>query len=157
MRLFNTVGRRQSPAYGMVIPRLVRQALRGDAVTVFGDGSQTRCFAHVADAVSAMLLLLDEEAAVGQTFNVGSSDEISILDLARLIIARCNSASAIELIPYERAYESGFEDMERRVPDTAKLRSYTGWAVRHSLDEILEEMITEAASEKAESPGLVRS
>jgi UDP-glucose 4-epimerase len=157
MRLFNTVGRRQSPAYGMVIPRLVRQALRGDPVTVFGDGSQTRCFAHVADAVSAMLLLLDEEAAVGQTFNVGSSDEISILNLARLIIARCNSASAIELIPYERAYESGFEDMERRVPDTAKLRSHTGWTVRHSLDEILEEMITEAASEKVEIPGLVGS
>ncbi len=157
MRLFNTVGRRQSPAYGMVIPRLVRQALRGDPVTVFGDGSQTRCFAHVADAVSAMLLLLDEEAAVGQTFNVGSSDEISILDLARLIIARCNSASAIELIPYERAYESGFEDMERRVPDTAKLRSHTGWTVRHSLDEILEEMITEATSERAEIPGLVCS
>ena len=150
VRLFNTVGPRQSPAYGMVIPRLIRQALQGDPVTVFGDGRQTRCFAHVADVVAAMLLLLDEEAAVGQTFNVGSSNEISILDLAKLIIARCNSASAIELIPYDQAYESGFEDMERRVPDTAKLRSHTGWAVRRSLDEILEETIAEAASEMAE-------
>jgi UDP-glucose 4-epimerase len=157
VRLFNTVGRRQSPAYGMVIPRLIRQALRGDPVTVFGDGRQTRCFAHVGDIVAAMLLLLDDEAAIGQTFNVGSSHEISILDLARLIIARCNSASAIDLVPYDKAYESGFEDMDRRVPDTAKLRSHNGWAVRHSLDDILEEMITEAVSEIAEIPGLVRS
>jgi nucleoside-diphosphate-sugar epimerase len=157
VRLFNTVGRRQSPAYGMVIPRLIRQALRGDPVTVFGDGRQTRCFAHVGDIVAAMLLLLDDEAAIGQTFNVGSSHEISILNLARLIIARCNSASAIDLVPYDKAYESGFEDMDRRVPDTAKLRSHNGWAVRHSLDDILEEMITEAVSEIAEIPGLVRS
>jgi UDP-glucose 4-epimerase len=156
-RLFNTVGRRQSPAYGMVIPRLIRQALRGNPVTVFGDGSQTRCFAHVADVIAAMLLLLGDDAAVGQTFNVGSPDEISILDLARLIIARSGSTSAIELIPYDQAYESGFEDMERRVPDTAKLRAYTGWTVRRSLDEILEEMIAEAAEEMAEIPSLVRS
>lgn len=157
VRLFNTVGRRQSPAYGMVIPRLIRQALRGDPLTVFGDGSQTRCFAHIADVIAAMLLLLDEDAAVGQTFNVGSPDEISILDLARLIIARSSNTSEIELVPYDQAYESGFEDMERRVPDTAKLRAYTGWTVRHSLDEILEEMIAEAAEEMAENPSLVRS
>jgi UDP-glucose 4-epimerase len=152
VRLFNTVGPRQSPAYGMVIPRLIRQALRGDPVTVFGDGSQTRCFAHVADAIEAMLLLLGEEAAVGQTFNVGSSDEISILNLAKLIIARCNSGSAIELVPYDQAYESGFEDMERRVPDTAKLFALTGWAAKNSLAEILNEMITEAVSEMGEVP-----
>jgi UDP-glucose 4-epimerase len=157
VRLFNTVGCRQSPAYGMVIPRLIRQALRGNPVTVFGDGSQTRCFAHVADVIAATLLLLGDDAAVGQTFNVGSPDEISILDLARLIIARSGSTSAIELIPYDQAYESGFEDMERRVPDTAKLRAYTGWTVRRSLDEILEEMIAEAAGEMAEIPSLVRS
>lgn len=156
VRLFNTVGSRQSPAYGMVIPRLIRQALKGDRVTVFGDGSQTRCFAHVADVIAALLLLLGEDAAVGQTFNVGSPDEISILDLARLIISRSGSASAIELIPYDQAYESGFEDMERRVPDTGKLRTYTGWTVRRSLDEILKEMIAEAAEEMAE-PSLVRS
>ena len=157
VRLFNTVGRHQSPAYGMVIPRLIRQALKGNPVTVFGDGSQTRCFAHVADVIAAMLLLLGDDAAIGQTFNVGSPNEISILDLARLIIARSGSTSAIELIPYDQAYESGFEDMERRVPDTAKLRAYTGWAVRRSLDEILEETIAEAAEEMAEIPSLVRS
>src|ERR1700729_2681679 len=154
VRLFNTVGPRQSPAYGMVIPRLIRQALRGHPVTVFGDGRQTRCFAHVADVVAAILLLLDQEAAVGQTFNVGCSKEISILDLAKLIIDRCNSASVIELIPYDQAYQSGFEDMERRVPDTSKLRSYTGWRVRHSLDQILEETITEAPGEMTSLPGL---
>ena len=116
VRLFNTVGPRQSPAYGMVIPRLIRQALRGEPVTVFGDGSQTRCFAHVADVVTALLLLLDDDTAAGQTFNVGCSDEISILDLATLIISRCESRSSIQLIPYDQAYDSGFEDMERRVP-----------------------------------------
>lgn len=157
VRLFNTVGRRQSPAYGMVIPRLIRQALRGDPITVFGDGSQTRCFAHVTDVIAAILLLLGEDAAVGQTFNIGSSNEISILDLAKLIIARSGSTSAIELIPYDQAYESGFEDMDRRVPDTAKVRAYTGWTVRHSLDEILDEMLGEAAEEMAEIPSLVRS
>jgi UDP-glucose 4-epimerase len=157
VRLFNTVGPRQSPAYGMVIPRLIRQALRGHPVTVFGDGRQTRCFAHVADVVAAILLLLDKEDSVGQTFNVGSSKEISILDLAKLIIDRCNSASVIELIPYDQAYQSGFEDMERRVPDTSKLRSCTGWKVRRSLDQILEETIAEAASEMASVPSLVHS
>jgi UDP-glucose 4-epimerase len=157
VRLFNTVGPRQSPAYGMVIPRLIRQALKGNPVTVFGGGSQTRCFAHVADVIAAMLLLLGDDAAIGQTFNVGSPNEITILDLARLIIARSGSTSAIELIPYDQAYESGFEDMERRVPDTAKLRAYTGWTVRRSLDEILEEMIAEATEEMTEIPSLVRS
>jgi UDP-glucose 4-epimerase len=157
VRLFNTVGPRQSPAYGMVIPRLIRQALGGESVTVFGDGSQTRCFAHVADVVSALLLLLDDDAAVGQTFNVGCSDEISILDLATLIISRCRSQSSIRLIPYDQAYESGFEDMERRVPDTGKLRSRTGWSPHRSLDEILAEMIAEAVGEMAALPELVRS
>jgi UDP-glucose 4-epimerase len=157
VRLFNTVGPRQSPAYGMVIPRLIRQALRGESVTVFGDGTQTRCFAHVADIVAAILLLLDDDAAVGQTFNVGCSDEISILDLARLIISRCGSKSSIRLIPYDEAYDSGFEDMQRRVPDTAKLRSRTGWSPNRSLDGILDEMITEAARELAVLPDLVTS
>ncbi len=157
VRLFNTVGPRQSPAYGMVIPRLIRQALRCEPVTVFGDGSQTRCFAHVADVVAAILLLLHDETAVGQTFNVGCSDEISIRDLATLIISRCGSQSPIRLIPYSQAYDSGFEDMERRVPDTGKLRSRTGWSPHCSLDEILSEMIAEAAGELAARPDLVRS
>lgn len=157
MRLFNTVGPRQSPAYGMVIPRLIRQALRGEPLTVFGDGSQTRCFAHVADVVAAMLLLLDDDTAAGQTFNIGCSDEISILDLATLIISRCQSRSRIQLIPYDQAYDSGFEDMERRVPDTTKLRSRTGWSPHRSLDEILDETIAEAADELAVVRHLVTS
>jgi UDP-glucose 4-epimerase len=149
VRLFNTVGPRQSPAYGMVIPRLIRQALADQPVTVFGDGQQTRCFAHVGDVIVALLLLLDSDKAVGQTFNVGCSDEISILDLAGLVISRCESQSQIRLIPYDQAYESGFEDMQRRVPDTTKLRSYTGWSPCRRLDEILREMITEASEESA--------
>jgi nucleoside-diphosphate-sugar epimerase len=157
VRLFNTVGPRQSPAYGMVIPRLIRQALSGEPVTVFGDGRQTRCFAHVADVVAAMLLVLDDDTAVGQTFNVGCSDEISIFDLASLIISRCVSQSPIRLIPYDQAYNSGFEDMERRVPDTGKLRSKTGWSPHRSLGEILDDMIAEAAAELARPPDLVTS
>ena len=149
VRLFNTVGPRQTGAYGMVIPRLVRQALRGEPLTVFGDGRQTRCFTHVADVVAAMLLL-DTEAAVGQTFNIGSPDEISIADLARLIIAECDSSSSLTFVPYDRAYASGFEDMERRVPDCAKLRTLTGWSPRRSLMDILREMITEARVEIAD-------
>lgn len=156
-RLFNTVGPRQSPAYGMVIPRLIRQALLGEPLTVFGDGRQTRCFAHVADVIAAILLLLDDDEAVGGTFNVGTSDEICILDLAKLIISRCDSPSIIKLVPYEQAYESGFEDMERRVPDTTKLRLRTGWSPRNSLDDILREMIADAVGEMTNAPDLVRS
>jgi UDP-glucose 4-epimerase len=100
VRLFNTVGARQSPAYGMVIPRLVQQALRGEPLTVFGDGRQTRCFAHVLDAVDAVLRLLDSDAAIGQTFNIGSAEEISIGRLAEAIIERCESPSSIRLVPY---------------------------------------------------------
>ncbi|MGP3920753.1 NAD-dependent epimerase/dehydratase family protein [Nonomuraea sp. 10N515B] len=144
VRLFNTVGPRQSPAYGMVLPRLVRQAISGVPLTVFGDGSQTRCFAHVADVVDALLRLLDLDAAVGQTFNIGSAEEVSILELAKLIIQRTESTSGIRLIPYHEAYVKGFEDMTRRVPDTAKLRELTGWAPRHTLEEILTEVVGEA-------------
>jgi len=157
VRLFNTVGPRQSPAYGMVIPRLVRQALHGKPITVFGDGRQTRCFAHVRDVTEAILLLLDSDSVVGETFNVGSTDEISIIDLARQIISRCESTSSIQLIPYDQVYESGFEDMERRVPDTTKLSSHTGWSVHLSLDDILREMIEEAAGERAGFASLVIS
>jgi UDP-glucose 4-epimerase len=150
VRLFNTVGPRQTGAYGMVIPRLVRQALRGEPLTVFGDGRQTRCFTHVADVVAAMMLLLDTEAAIGQTFNVGSPHEISIADLARLIIAECDSRSSLTFVPYDRAYASGFEDMERRVPDCAKLRSLTSWSPRRGLMNILRETIAEARAEIAD-------
>ncbi|MGJ6964065.1 NAD-dependent epimerase/dehydratase family protein [Streptosporangium sp. G11] len=152
VRLFNTVGPRQSPTYGMVIPSLVRQALSATPLTVFGDGTQTRCFAHVADIVDALLRLLDEDAAVGETFNIGSTDEVSIMELAKLIIEFTGSTSGVDLIPYSQAYEQGFEDMTRRVPDTAKLRALTGWAPRRSLDNILTEIIREASGDPAAFP-----
>jgi UDP-glucose 4-epimerase len=157
VRLFNTVGARQSPAYGMVIPRLVRQALRNEPLTVFGNGRQTRCFAHVLDVVEALLQLLDNEAAIGQTFNIGSSEEISIGRLAETIIAAGKSRSRIELIPYDEAYGAGFEDMQRRVPDTTKLRTLTGWETRHTLADVLQDAITEARLEAAPRPDLVSS
>jgi UDP-glucose 4-epimerase len=141
----------------MVIPRLVRQALCGEPLTVFGDGRQTRCFTHVADVVEALLLLLDTEAAVGQTFNVGSSHEISIADLARLIVAECDSCSPITFVPYDRAYASGFEDMERRVPDCTKLRSLVEWSPSRSLRDILRETIADARAEIADENPLVVS
>ncbi|MEX0948087.1 MAG: NAD-dependent epimerase/dehydratase family protein [Acidimicrobiia bacterium] len=147
VRLFNTVGPRQSPAYGMVIPRLVRQALAGEPMSVFGDGSQTRCFCHVADVVDALLRIIGSAEAVGEVFNVGSGEEISILDLARRIRDIAGSSSEIALIPYDKAYESGFEDMARRVPDTGRLAALTGWRSRRTLDDILTETIAEAKTE----------
>lgn len=149
VRLFNTVGPRQSPAYGMVIPRLVRQAVAGDPLTVFGDGLQTRCFCHVADVVSALTGLLDHDGAVGDVFNVGSGEEISMLELAHRVIDAAGSDSEIELIPYDEAYEEGFEDMVRRVPDTHKLARLTGWAATRKLEDILRETIAEARLEQA--------
>ncbi|MFC4590307.1 GDP-mannose 4,6-dehydratase [Sphaerisporangium corydalis] len=151
VRLFNTVGPRQSPSYGMVVPRLVRQAVGGLPLSVFGDGTQTRCFAHVADAVEALLMLLDSDEAVGQTFNVGSNAEVSILELAKAIIDKTGAVAGIEHIPYAEAYEEGFEDMARRVPDTTKLRRLTGWAPTRSLDDILQETIAEARTEMTAS------
>jgi UDP-glucose 4-epimerase len=152
VRLFNTVGPRQSPAYGMVIPRLVRQAVAGEPLTIFGDGSQSRCFCHVGDVVRALLLLLDHPAAVGQVFNVGSTEEITILELARRIIERTGSGSSMKFIPYTEAYGVGFEDMHRRLPDTARLRALTGWAPQQALDRVLEETIAEAVREADASP-----
>jgi len=142
-RLFNTVGPRQSSAYGMVIPRFVQQALAGEALTVFGDGTQTRCFGHVSDIVDGIIRLLDHPDAVGEVFNVGSPGEISMLDLARKVIAMTESVSPIAMIPYDEAYEAGFEDMQRRVPDTTKLRDLTGWAPSRTLDDILRDSIAE--------------
>jgi UDP-glucose 4-epimerase len=147
VRMFNTVGPRQSPAYGMVVPRLVRQAVAGAPLTVFGDGRQTRCFAHVLDVVDALLALLDHDRAVGETFNIGSSEEISIRALAELIIERSGSPSRVELIPYDQAYGAGFEDMDRRVPDTGKVRALIGWAPRYTLHDILRETVEEARGE----------
>jgi UDP-glucose 4-epimerase len=140
-RLFNTTGPRQSPGYGMVIPRFVRQALLGEPLTVFGDGGQTRCFCHVYDVVGALTELVDEPAAIGNVFNVGGSFEISMLDLAHRVIERSGSSSTVDLIPYELAYAEGFEDMRRRVPDTAKIQGLTGWQPRRTLDDILDDAI----------------
>ena len=149
VRLFNTVGPRQSPAYGMVIPRLVRQAVAGIPLTVCGDGTQTRCFVHVRDVVRALVQLLDSDGAIGQTFNIGSGEEVSILELAKLIIELAGSTSGVDLVPYAEAYGTGFEDMARRVPDTTKLRELTGWTPQRSLDDILAETIAEARAEPA--------
>jgi UDP-glucose 4-epimerase len=143
VRLFNTVGPRQSPAYGMVIPRLVHQALANETLTVYGDGTQTRCFGHVADIVDGILRLLDHPDAIGDVFNVGAQGEISILDLATKVVEMTGSTSKIELIPYEQAYEAGFEDMTRRVPDTTKLEALTGWKPSRNLDDILRDTIAE--------------
>ncbi|MET8631798.1 NAD-dependent epimerase/dehydratase family protein [Streptomyces sp. NPDC004096] len=147
VRFFNTVGPRQSSAYGMVIPRFARQAVRGEPLTIHADGRQSRCFLHVSDAVAALLLLLEHPDAVGETFNIGADDEISIRELAERVIARSGSVSALEHLSYDEAYGPGFEDMERRVPDTAKLRALTGWQPRHTLADVLADAIADARAE----------
>lgn len=149
VRLFNTVGPRQSPAYGMVIPRLVRQAVSGEPLTIYGDGRQSRCFCHVSDVVNALLGLLDNDGAIGGVYNVGSQEEITILDLAERIVERTGSSSEIRLIPYDQAFPSGFEDMQRRLPSIDKIRALTGWQPTRTLDQILTETIGEAAAEHA--------
>lgn len=136
-RLFNTVGPRQTGRYGMVLPRFVRAALHGQPLRVFGDGSQSRCFGHVRDAVRAIAALADAPQAVGRVFNIGTTEEISILALAQRVIDLTDSVSKIELVPYEQAYPDGYEDMPRRVPDTARIREAVGWTPRMSLDEII--------------------
>jgi len=135
-RLFNCSGPRQTGAYGMVVPRFVRQALAGDDLTVFGPGTQTRCFCHVQDTVSAIIALLDEPRAVGGVFNIGGAHEISIVSLAQRVIELTGSTSSIRRMSYE-AYEPGFEDMTRRVPDTSRIRKLIGWEPKHSIDDII--------------------
>jgi len=148
VRLFNTTGPRQSPGYGMVIPRFVRQAVAGEPLTVYGDGRQTRCFCHVADVVDGLVRLLDDPRANGEVFNLGAQEEISILDLAARIIAKSGSSSEPELISYKEAFPTeGFEDMLRRVPDATKMRNLTGWTPTKTLDDILDETIAEARLE----------
>jgi UDP-glucose 4-epimerase len=140
-RLFNTVGPRQTGRYGMVIPSFVRQALGGEPITVYGDGRQRRCFCHVTDVVRAMADLMETEDAVGEVFNIGSSDEITIMDLAERVREACESDSEIRLVPYEEAYEAGFEDMRRRVPDIGKINELLGWRPTRTLEQILEGVI----------------
>jgi UDP-glucose 4-epimerase len=141
VRFFNTVGPRQTGRYGMVIPNFVRQALAGQPITVHGDGSQTRSFCHVRDVVGALLRLMNEPRAVGEVFNVGNSQEISIMALAERVRALTGSRSTIVTIPYDQAYESGFEDMPRRVPDLSKIGALIGYEPRTDLDAILADVI----------------
>ena len=141
VRLFNTVGPRQTGQYGMVIPTMVKQALTGKPLTVYGDGTQTRCFAHVADVVQALHDLAAQPDAVGRVFNIGNNQEISILALAERIKELTQSDSPIELIPYAQAYEAGFEDMMRRVPDLTQINSLTGYVPRLGLDDVIRDVI----------------
>ena len=141
VRLFNTVGPRQTGQYGMVIPTFVKQALAGRPITVYGDGQQTRCFGYVGDVVGALVKVMDHEQAVGQVFNIGSNHEISILELAERVKELTNSTSEIVFVPYDEAYEEGFEDMPRRVPDVSKISDLVGFKPEMSLDGILESVI----------------
>jgi UDP-glucose 4-epimerase len=149
-RLFNTVGPRQTGRYGMVIPRFVQQALQGEPLTVYGDGQQSRCFLHVSDAVRAILSLETCPEAVGQVFNIGSTENTTIYDLARHVLAATDAARGVPtasnderilLVPYEEAYTAGFEDMRQRVPDISKIGHYTGWEPHRSLEHILHDVI----------------
>jgi UDP-glucose 4-epimerase len=141
-RLFNAVGARQTGAYGMVIPRFVAQAMSGEPVTVYGDGSQTRCFCHVSDIVRGLIALMDEPRAEGTVVNLGSSEEISMTGLAERVIALVGSASTVAYIPYDQAYEAGFEDMQRRVPDTSRARDLIGWRPTMGLDDVIRDVIS---------------
>ena len=141
MRFFNTTGQRQVGRYGMVVPRFIESALSSSPLTVYGDGTQTRCFTYIDDVVRAMLVLTECPDAVGEAFNVGSDEEISIEDLAKKIIQLVNSSSRIEYIPYEEAYGEGFEDMKRRAPDISKIYKFVGWKPSVGIDEMLTKMI----------------
>jgi len=140
-RLFNTVGPRQTGQYGMVIPSFVRQALRGQPITVYGDGQQSRCFAHVQDVAGALAKLIATPAARGQVINIGNDSEITIMDLARRVKELTGSSSEIELIPYEQAYGEGFDDMRRRVPSLKKAANLVGYKPTRTLDDILNDVI----------------
>jgi UDP-glucose 4-epimerase len=149
-RLFNTVGPRQTGRYGMVVPRFVKQALANEPITVYGDGNQTRCFCHVADVIGALIAIIDHPASVGEVFNIGSTEEVSILELAKRVKQIAGAKSDIVHVPYGEAYEEGFEDMPRRVPDTTKVREFIGFQPTKSLQQIIESVI-EYQRERAKS------
>jgi UDP-glucose 4-epimerase len=140
-RLFNTVGPRQTGQYGMVLPRFVQAALAGQPIPVYGDGQQQRCFCNVSDVVMAIQRLAETPAAIGQVFNIGSSEEVTILDLARRVQARVGSGSTIQMIPYDEAYEAGFEDFRRRVPSLDKIKQAVGWEPTTPLDTTIDQII----------------
>jgi UDP-glucose 4-epimerase len=138
VRFFNTVGPRQTGQYGMVVPRFVQAALKNEDITIYDDGSQSRVFCHVEDAVRAVLTLADTDSTIGDYFNVGGVGETTIKELAQQIIKQTNSRSAIKFIPYSDAYPAGFEDMQRRVPDVSKINKAVGWSPTHTLDSIID-------------------
>jgi UDP-glucose 4-epimerase len=139
-RFFNTVGPRQSGAYGMVLPRFVASAIKNEPLLVYGDGSQSRVFCHVSDAINGVLKIFFDDKALGHAFNIGGEEEISIKELAMRVISVTNSSSSIEYLPYSKAYPEGFEETMRRVPDTAKLRKMSGWKPEYSLDGIISDI-----------------
>ena len=149
VRLFNTVGPRQVGRYGMVVPRFVEQSMKNSDITVFGEGNQRRCFCHVSDVVNAISRLMESPTAIGQVFNIGSQSEISILDLAKTIKKFHNSSSEIRFIPYTQAYDSGFEDMERRRPNINKIRNQIDWVPTIDLNKIISDMTKHFSSEES--------
>jgi UDP-glucose 4-epimerase len=140
VRFFNTVGPRQVGDYGMVVPRFVSAALRNEPIHVYGSGDQIRCFCHVGDAIRALLLVLDSDKAIGEVFNIGNNQQISIIDLAKKVIEITGSKSEIKKIPYSEAYPEGFEDMQRRVPDISKIKNALGWSPEIGLDQIIRDI-----------------
>ena len=146
-RFFNTVGPRQSGQYGMVIPRFIRQALAGEPITVYGDGSQTRCFVYVGDTVRAAIELMEHEGTNGEVYNVGNDREISMLDLAKRVVELADSESEISFVPFDEAYGPDFEDMSRRAPDLTKLRGTIAWRDLRGIDDVLRSTIESVRSE----------
>ena len=140
IRLFNTVGPRQTGQYGMVIPTFVQQALQGIPLTVYGDGTQTRCFCHVHDVIQAIYQVSQEEKAIGQVYNIGTDEEVSMLELAHRVISITGSSSQIQIIPYDQAYEEGFEDMMKRRPDLAKIKGLIDYKPQHNLEKIIKDV-----------------
>jgi len=140
VRLFNTIGPRQVGHYGMVVPRFINAAVKNELLSVYGSGDQIRCFCHVEDAVRALLLVIDSDKAIGQVFNVGNNQQITIMELAKKVIELTGSSSTIERISYEKAYPEGFEDMQRRVPDISKIKKVLGWTPEINLDQIIKDI-----------------
>jgi UDP-glucose 4-epimerase len=160
MRFFNTVGPRQTGRYGMVLPRFVRQAMQGEPITIYGDGEQSRCFADVADIIEATVKLAQHPQAVGQVYNIGSTEEVTIRQLAEKVLAATGSQSEIVYVPYEEAYAPGFEDMRRRVPDLTKVHDLIGYAPQYTLDDTLSRVISyerELMKKQGKEPTLPRA
>jgi UDP-glucose 4-epimerase len=143
VRLFNTVGPRQTGRYGMVVPRFIQSAIKNEPITIYGDGTQSRVFCHVQDAVKAILILAATDSAIGEVYNVGGVGETTIKQVADKIIERTNSSSIITFTPYDDAYPAGYEDMQRRVPDTTKIKNSIGWSPANTLDNIIDDVASE--------------